>query len=87
MFRLMPPVHSLFTLCFDLDLDLWTFESVPMHMLIQFVRTRWQSKAGMLASLVQNKQLIRPICASDKEELQSMHDKDLSDTEWKLVEV
>lgn len=52
-----------------------------------FVITRWQSKASMLKSLCANKNIIRVMCASDDEECKALHDKDLTDLEWKTVEV
>ena len=69
------------------QLSLWTWESVPMVMLVQFIVTRWQSKYGMLQSLIANKDTIRALCASDDDECQALHDKDLSDAEWKTLEV
>ena len=56
-------------------------------MLKQFIRTRWQSKYGMLDPLLKNKQHIRPLCANEDEECTSIHDKDLTDLQWDLLEV
>lgn len=58
-----------------------------MTMLKLFIRTRWQSKYGMLDSLLKNKQHIRPLCANEDEECNSIHDKDLTDLQWDLLEV
>ena len=52
-----------------------------------FVITRWQSKFYMLRSLVANKPKIRAMCASGTEECKALHDQDLSDIEWKMIEV
>ena len=54
---------------------------------MQFVRTLWQSKYGMLNSLLANKESVRRMCASDDECCSALHDQDLSDTEWQIVEV
>jgi hypothetical protein len=58
-----------------------------MVMLVQFVRTRWLSKYGMLRSLVANKDVITAMCASDDEECKALHGRDLLPAEWKVVEV
>ena len=58
-----------------------------MVMLVQFIVTLWQSKYGMLRSLIANKDTIRAMCASDDDECKPLHDKDLSDAEWKTLEV
>jgi hypothetical protein len=58
-----------------------------MTMLKQFIRTIWQSKYGMLDSLLKNKQHIRTLCANAGEECTSIHDKDLTDLQWDLLEV
>jgi len=58
-----------------------------MVMLVQFIRTRWQSKYAMLRSLLANKDNIRAMCASDDDECKALHGKDLSAEEWKTLEV
>jgi hypothetical protein len=58
-----------------------------MVMLVQYVRTRWLSKFLMMNSLIANKAVIRAMCASEDEECQVLHGKDLTDAEWKLLEV
>ena len=54
---------------------------------MQFVRTRWQSKYGMLKSLLANKRSVRRMAASADECCSALHDQDLSDAEWHVVEV
>jgi hypothetical protein len=71
--------------CFQLHL--WTFESIPMCMLKSFSKTRWQSKYLMLDSVIRNKATIRVLCASDDEDCKSLHEKDMTDAEWRLLEV
>ena len=58
-----------------------------MTMLIQFVKTRWLSKFGMLRSLLVNKSSIRVMCASEDEECKALSGADLSDAEWRILEV
>ena len=70
-----------------LQLALWTWESRPMTMLIQFVKTRWLSKFGMLRSLLVNKSPIRVMCASEDDECKALRGADLSDGEWRILEV
>ena len=74
-----------FAECFQLNL--WTYESIPMCMLKSFSKTRWQSKYLMLDSVIRSKATIRVLCASDDEDCKSLHEKDLTDAEWKLLEV
>ena len=66
---------------------MWTDFSVHPVLPMQFVRTRWQSKYGMLKSLLANKGSVRRMCASDDECCSALHDQDLSDAEWKIIEV
>ena len=66
---------------------MWTDFSVRPVLPIQYVRTRWQSKYGMLKSLVANKGSVRRMCASDDECCSALHDQDLSDAEWQIIEV
>ena len=58
-----------------------------MVMPSMFVKTRWQSKFKMLWSICQNKAIVRAMCASADEECQVLHDQDLTDEEWKMIEV
>lgn len=53
----------------------------------QFIRTRWQSKYGMLNSVLVNKDTLRAMCASDDDECKAIHDKDLTDAEWTTLQV
>ena len=79
--------HVLHDLSCRFQLYWWTWESIPMKYIEQYIKVRWQSKYGMLNSLVINKDNIRAMCASDDEECKSLHDKDLSEQEWKIIEV
>ena len=66
---------------------MWTESSVRPVLPTQFVRTRWQSKYGMLKSLLANKRSVRRMCASDDDCCSALHDQDLSDAEWQIIEV
>ena len=80
-----------FTSPFHRQLYLWTWESQPMVMLQQFIKVRWQSKFGMLQSLLKNKGLIRSMCASNDEECRALHGMDLKEDdhvhEWETLQV
>ena len=78
-------LHLFPTVC--VQLEVWIDSSVRPVLPMQFVRTRWQSKYGMLNSLLANKESVRRMCASDDECCRALHDQDLSDTEWQIVEV
>ena len=62
-----------------------------MVMLQQFIKVRWQSKFGMLQSLLKNKGVICNMCASDDEECQALHGMDLKEDdhvhEWETLQV
>ena len=55
-----------FCVSFHAQLELWTYESVPMVIPCQFVKTRWQSKYKMLRSVMANKVKIRAMCLQMK---------------------
>ena len=46
-----------------------------------------QSKYGMLNSLLANKRSVRRMCSSDDDCCVALHDQDLSDAEWQILEV
>ena len=78
----------MFCMCACLcQLNEWLENSEPMIMIKQRVPTRWLSAHAMLDSLMVNKDTIRAICASDDEECKALQGKDLSDAEWKVLEV
>ena len=68
-------------------LEMWTEYSVRPVLPTQFVRTRWHSKYGMLKSLLANKRSVRRMAASDDDCCSALHDQDLSDAEWQIIEV
>jgi len=73
------------------QLDLWTYQSIPMVMPSLFVVTRWQSKHKMLETLLANKQIVIAMCAAADNgtdpECASLRDKGLSPEEWVIIEV
>lgn len=61
--------------------------SVRGKMLSDYTVTRWQSKYFMLQSVISNAATIRRMCRDDLEEHKSVHGLDLTDEEWKILEV
>ena len=76
-----------FCVSFHVQLELWTYESVPMVIPSQFVKTRWQSKYKMLRSVMANKVKVRAMCHCADEECKALQGCDLADNEWKWLEV
>ena len=83
------PTTTKFWLCFCLLIQIaeWTADSARPIVPSLFVVTRWQSVYGMLRSLFANKAIIRNMCLSDDPSCQAVHGQDLSDEEWKTLDV
>lgn len=65
----------------------WVKYSVRGKMLSGYIVTRWQSKYSMLQSMISNSATIRRMCRDDLVEHKSVHGLDLTNEEWKILEV